>query len=282
MSHIEMSFSPDTDEIINQIQLLHNDLEQSRQLFKSSYQNFRNHLQRTESLILHLMQQLQVPVPQNYAALETLPNSVSTEESSVSTDDEQDEQSKRDPKKPTKLNGMPCPHSACESSLKRYTRPDNLERHYTKHLPCKEKCEGCEDNIVWQYDRQHHIERCLKPSNHNGLAKASKDWHNALGLARIDLHKSKPRKKQKRATKATAQPRKAPKLDNVTVNVNTEERNQDTSNSPAHSIPRDSHIPHQNQDAPDRAPMSNSYTIEDWLFHMTTDEILLHIERECP
>ncbi|PNP73902.1 hypothetical protein FNYG_12764 [Fusarium nygamai] len=280
MSHIEMSFSPDTGEIINQIQLLHNDLEQSRQLFKSSYQNFRNHIQRTESLIVHLMQQLQVPVPQNYAALETLPNSVSTEESSVSTDDEQE--SKRDPKKPTKLNGMPCPHSDCEGSWKRYTRADNLERHYTKHLPCEEKCEGCEDNIMWQYDRRHHIERCLKPSNHNGLAKASKNWHNALVLARIDLQKSKPRKKQKRAIKTTARPRKASKLDNVTVNVNTEERNQDTLNSPTHSIPRGSHIPHQNQDAPDRAPMSDSYTIEDNLFYMTTNEWLSFIEREQP
>lgn len=116
-----------------------------------------------------------------------------------------------------------------------------------------------------EHNRPHHIQHCLKPSNHVGLRQAKTNWKNALGVARIALDKSKRRKKRQRVTEATAPHRKASTLNDdsqISANVNAEERTQNTSsNPPVHDIAGNS----QDQGriiAPDRAPFSHAYTID--------------------
>lgn len=111
-----------------QIQSLQQDLQHSRQLFESLYKKLQNDIQRTESLVLHLTQQLQPIVPQKHGSFEASPKSMSAADKQGEQDDEGDKNNRQ---KEVLKPGLSCPHPKCKDNLYRYDRRDNLARHYT-------------------------------------------------------------------------------------------------------------------------------------------------------
>ncbi|KAI7766380.1 hypothetical protein LZL87_013154 [Fusarium oxysporum] len=125
MSHIPESM-PNMTQIILQVQSIQQDLNHHLQLVESFYQNFRDDIQRTESLISQFLQQLQPANPQRSTVSEAPPNSTFTEDKQNQQPEQHLEQEQQQ-----KDEGFPCPHSKCLGHPTLHKRWDNLERHYT-------------------------------------------------------------------------------------------------------------------------------------------------------